>query len=246
MRYFFYRLANQLFESCYLLYHPLYLCWKALTDMKERAFIRKFVGPGMVVADVGANIGIYTLYLSRLTCGTGQVHAFEPSPRNFQRLRSNVAGLGNVVLNNSAIGDRKGSIHLYLSDLLNVDHRTYDSNDGSRRIDVPVTRLDDYFTLGARVDFIKVDVQGFELSVLRGATRILSENHGIRLLIEYWPYGLMQASVSPQEVIEFAESLGFYIMTTNGVIFDSRSMLSSAVIDEHKYWNLILSRSPCI
>lgn len=237
-----FRLANKLYEHCYPVYYPLYTAWKAFSDRRERRLFRQLIQPGMTVVDVGANIGIYTRYFSRLAGPRGQVHAFEPAPPNFKRLHENACHLSNASLNHAAVGDHRGTIKLYFSDEMNVDHRTFDSGDGRQSIDVPVLSLDDYFPLGQGVDLIKIDVQGYELSVLLGARRILSENRDIKILMEFWPYGLSKASVAPSDVIELLKSLGFSIRTTSdpaGQLFDSVGLDPACIND---YCNLIISR----
>ena len=81
--------------------------------------------PGAVVVDAGANIGIYSQFLSRCVGPTGLVHSFEPSPDNFKRLRAAADKLSNVRLSQAAVGERSGKSKLYISEKLNVDHRTY-------------------------------------------------------------------------------------------------------------------------
>lgn len=170
-----FRLANKLYEHCYTAYYPLYAVWKAFSDRRERALLRRLIRPGMTVVDIGANIGIYTRFFSELAAASGRVHAFEPAPSNYKRLQENTEHFANVSLKQAAVGDRSGTIRLFVSDELNVDHRTFDSGDGRKEIDVPVVSLDEYFTAGHRVDLIKIDVQGYELSVLQGAKRVLAE-----------------------------------------------------------------------
>jgi FkbM family methyltransferase len=239
-----FRLANKLYEHCYPAYYPLYAVWKALSDRRERALLRQLIQPGMTVVDVGANIGIYTRFFSGLAGVSGRVHAFEPAPSNFKRLQENAEHLANVSLNHAAVGDRSGTIRLFVSDELNVDHRTFDSGDGRKGIDVPVVSLDDYFAAGQRVDLIKIDVQGYELSVLQGAKRVLEENRDIKVLMEFWPYGLAKAAVAPSKVIDLINSLGFEIQTTtdpDGGLFDG-SGLDPSNIDH--YCNLIATKHP--
>lgn len=62
--------------------------------------------------------------------------------------------------------------------------------------------LDDYFKPGQRVDFIKMDIQGYELHALRGAGRVLADNPAAKLLLEFWPYGLKQAGTNWVELVE--------------------------------------------
>ena len=206
-----FRIADKLYYHAYPIYYPMYSGWKAFHDRRERTLLRTIIKTGMCVVDGGANIGVYSRFLSALVGNSGRVHAFEPAPYNFKRLQKNIGQLPNVSLNQCALGERSGFIGLYYSKELNVDHRTYESGDGRERISVPVTTLDDYFPAGKRVDLIKLDVQGYELSVLRGAERVLKENRDIKVLMEFWPYGLRKASTDPGDILNFARLHGFVV-----------------------------------
>jgi FkbM family methyltransferase len=205
------RLGNKLYERCYPVYFPLYATYKALSDRAERQLFREFVRPGMTVVDVGGNIGIYTRCFAGLAGPSGRVHSFEPGPANYAHLKENTRRLANVVINHAAVGERNGVIKLFMSDELNVDHRTFDSGDGRRSVEVPVVSLDDYFKPGQKVDFIKIDVQGYEWNVLQGARRVLAENADLKILVEYWPWGLRKAAAKPSDLLRLFKSLGFRI-----------------------------------
>jgi FkbM family methyltransferase len=237
-----FRLANILYEHFYPAYYPLYAAWKALSDRRERALLCQLIRPGMTVVDVGANIGIYTRFFSRLVTSSGHVHAFEPAPSNYKHLQENIGNDPNILLNQKAVGESSGSVKLFFSDELNVDHRTFDSGDGRRGVNVPIVSLDEYFNAGDRVDLIKIDVQGYELSVLQGAKRVLEDNPDIKILMEFWPYGLSKAAVPSLEVIKLINSLGFEIRSTSdpyGNLFDG-TQLDPGNIDH--YCNLIVTK----
>jgi len=79
---------------------------------------------------------------------------------------------------------------------------------------------------------------------LRGAERILRDNFDIKILMEYWPYGLEKALVSPHELIAYIESFGFEIVTMPGESYDVGNFKSSAAADRAEFRNLILFRTP--
>ena len=220
--------ANKLYERAFPIYRPLYAAYKTYTDRAERGLLRKIAFQGAVVADVGANIGIYSQFLSRCVRPTGLVHSFEPSPDNFKRLSAATHDLSNVRLTQAAVGERSGESKLYVSDKLNVDHRAYKANGDSRRaVPTDMVALDDYFKPGQRVDLIKMDIQGYELHALRGAQRVLQENRDINLLLEFWPAGLEQAGVGWGELVELLQGLNMNLtlVRTHGLVpFDARDI----------------------
>jgi len=213
--------GNRAYDHAFSLYVLCYRVFKAYTDRTERQLLRSILPAGAVAVDAGANIGVYSQFLSRCVGPTGVVHSFEPSPENFKRLQSGTRKLANVRLSQAAVGERSGRSKLYVSDHLNVDHRTYATEGDSRRIvPIDIMALDDYFKPGQRVDLIKMDIQGYELHALRGASRVLGDNPNAKLLLELWPYGLRQAGASWLELIATleAENMSVHQVTTQGLI----------------------------
>jgi len=237
------RAGNAVYQRAFPLYRPLYTAYKAYADRAERDLLRKTLFQGAVVADVGANIGIYSRFLSRCVGPNGLVHSFEPSKDNFSRLFMATRDLSNVRCNQAAVGERSGEAKLYISDELNVDHRAYSGGGDSRRVvSTRMVALDDYFKPGERLDLIKMDVQGYELHALRGAERVLQENMNIMLLLELWPAGLKQAGVRWKEVIELLNRLNMtinFVRTAGSVPFDPRDVRN----DSSWYVNIFAHRS---
>jgi FkbM family methyltransferase len=203
------RAANRLYDHAPRLYAGLYGLYKQCSDRAERRLLARLVRPGMTVLDVGANIGLYTRWLAKLVGPGGRVIAMEPEPRNFERLAAAVANLPQVTTFHAAAAEHSGALRLYVADDLNVDHHSYDDGDGRRTVDVPAKAIDDVVPAGMQVDVIKMDIQGAELSALRGARRVLTENPDICMVLEYWPYGLNRAGVSAGELVDFLASCGF-------------------------------------
>lgn len=188
-----------LFDRAPRLYRALYCGYKAWSDRGERRLYRSALRPGMVVADVGANIGVYTEFFADCVGPSGAVHAFEPDVRNFARLAARPAR-PQITLNRKAVGARTEELTLYVSAALNVDHKTYDSGEGREAVTVECVALDDYFEPGERVDFIKMDIQGFEYHAITGMDRVLRENPEARLVLEYFPDGLEKSGASARQL----------------------------------------------
>ena len=237
------RAGNQLYEHAFPIYRRLYAAYKTYADRGERELLKQVLSPGSIVVDAGANIGIYSEFLSRCVGPTGVVHSFEPSPDNFKRLSAATRELPNIRRTQAAVGERSGNCTLYVSDKLNVDHRTYQADEHTRRaVPTEMVALDDYFKPGQRVDLIKMDIQGYELHALRGAQRVLYENPHINLLLEFWPAGLEQAGVGWEELVEMLHGLNMnltLVRTCGLVSFDAQDVRN----DISWYVNLFAHRS---
>jgi FkbM family methyltransferase len=235
--------GNKAYQHVFPIYRLLYRAFKVYTDRAERQLLRRILFAGAVVVDAGANIGIYSEFLSRCVGPTGAVHSFEPSHDNFERLRAATRKLPNVRLSQAAVGERSGKTKLYISDKLNVDHRAYKADGDSRPV-VPteMVALDDYFKPGERVDLIKMDIQGYELHALRGANRVLEDNSDIKLLVEFWPNGLKQAGANWADLIAALEQKGMVIrqVSSEGLIPFHPGSINESV---DWYVNLFASRT---
>jgi len=212
--------GNKFYQHAFPIYRPVYAAYKAYADRAERQLLKQMLFPGVVAVDAGANIGIYSRFLARCVGPAGVVYSFEPAPENFERLRAAARGFPNMYLLQAAVGERSGKSELYLSDTLNVDHRTYlTDNFAQRVVQIEMVALDDYFKPGQRVDFIKMDLQGYELHALRGAGRVLADNPQAKLLVEVWPYGLKQAGANWVELIDALRGKNMTVseITTRGL-----------------------------
>ncbi len=149
----------------------------------EHAFMHARPRPGEIVADIGANIGAYTLRYARMVGHLGTVFAFEPEPHTFRLLTDNMRlnFAVNVVPMRFAIGDYDGTASFHISPTV-TNHSLVYSHPRGQELQVPIRMLDTAL-LNGHVDFIKVDAEGAEMQVLRGAKNILEGLHP-RLQIE--------------------------------------------------------------
>lgn len=207
--------AQLLFKHGYAVYRPVYFAFKRYSDRQEIALLRKLVKPGARVLDIGANIGFYSGLLADLAGPAGHVHAFEPDPLNFQRLQRALGDRPTITLHHMAVADKPGVLKLYLSDRLNVDHRTYEPESYDRVVEVKAVPIDDALG-GERVDLIKMDIQGFEMQALGGMGNTLRNNPHVLLLSEFWPYGLKRSGSSARAYRQALRDLGFQVWLLRG------------------------------
>jgi FkbM family methyltransferase len=142
--------------------------------------------PGDVFADVGANLGLYTLWGARRVGPTGAVVAFEPVLETRTRLERNVAlnGFRQVELVAAGVGAEAGRIALYQHPGASGVASRYVRSSGPA-IDVPVTTLDAAFEARAHPPaLVKIDVEGMELEVLRGARGLLGAQDAPLVVLE--------------------------------------------------------------
>lgn len=198
------------------LYYPLVL--KSLQERDERDFtvVKYLVEPGNVVLDIGANIGVYTKYLSDLVGDSGKVYSIEPVPSTFEILSSNVKRLGlkNVNLINCAVSETNGTvtmqIPLYDSGWENyhqaaiVDTKSLGT---LRMVEVKSKTIDSLMAdLLCNISFIKCDVEGHELPCIKGAINVL-KNHK--------PAWLIEISGNPDEPYSSSHEL-FHLLAEQG------------------------------
>jgi FkbM family methyltransferase len=178
----------------------------------EKRFLRSVVRDDSIVADVGANQGLYTLWLARIATG-GRVYAFEPDPDLFQCLENNVRTnhLRNVCMIQAAASNHPGTLAFTTNGLNRGDNRVNaKAFQGMNTKRVQAVTIDEIVSQ-QRLDLLKIDVQGFEIEVLLGAQNTLKANLGLTIVFEFWPYGLRQAGHRPNGLWDLLQDAGFSI-----------------------------------
>lgn len=195
------------------------VAYHVFRGLLEPGVTRRFceaVEPGMIVVDVGANIGLYTLYGARLAGVSGRVHSFEPTPRMFSILRDNIQinGLlesGRVVLHPEAVTDKNGQARFAVYACNNGHNTLFPDSREARFIEVPTVTLDEALADEPRIDVIKVDAEGAEPGIWAGMTSILERNRTIRIFIEFAPPHLRRAGYDPADFLNRIGASGFTV-----------------------------------
>lgn len=188
-------------------------------DPNELVFLSEVLRAGHVVIDAGANEGLYTVFAARRVGRAGRVVAVEPSRREFERLRRNVEHnrLDNVTVVRAALSDRDGFAELHIADVEHAGQNTlgrfmYPGVCEVGREAVKSLRLDRAVEeLGlTRVDVIKMDIEGAEVSALRGAGLVLQRYRPV-LLLEAAEQALAAQGASVSEMFELLAAFDYYV-----------------------------------
>jgi len=194
-------------------------------EENETKLIKKEIHKDEVVLDIGANIGYYSLIFAKLVGPQGKIFSFEPEPSNFNLLKKNIEvnNFQNVTVERMAVSDENGKTKLFLSEKDSGQHRIYQCKSISNNyVSVDKITLDDYFknnSLAEKISFVKMDVEGSELGVLKGMKSILNKNYHLKLILEFSPLHLKEFGVNPGDVLKFlkAYDFNFYLIDSNGL-----------------------------
>jgi len=194
------------------------LLLSGLYEPNEFYWLSSNLMPGQTFIDVGANMGLYTIFAARKVGSSGAVIAIEPSTRDFARLKANVElnKLVNVQLLQVALSDHEGEAELLVATEEHSGHNTLGdfgyatASQGTER--VHVTRLDDIVKQLAltRIDVIKIDVEGAEYVTLRGAEDTL-RRFKPSILLEISDRTLVHQGASGSKVWDFLIQRGYSI-----------------------------------
>lgn len=182
----------------------------------ERSFVESFVKRGMTAIDIGAHQGFYTLLLSLKVGPEGKVIAFEPSPRELKKLMWNlrINRCRNVRVEPFALGRRSETAELFVvpNRFSGLDSlRPPKVKEVLRSVKVQVRSLDEYLSEGsiASVDFVKIDAEGAELEILKGAQRLLTQIPRPILLVEVSDTRTEPWNYKAKEIVDYLRNCGF-------------------------------------
>jgi FkbM family methyltransferase len=185
-------------------------------EPNEFSILAAVLKPGMVFVDVGANLGLYSLFASRRVGSEGKVIAVEPSSREFEQLSSNVElnRLSNVRAIRAAVSDHKGEIELLVAVPQHAGHNTTGGFAYETALDhcervcaITIDQLIEGEKL-SRVDVIKMDIEGGELAAICGARETLARFRPL-LLVEVADRSLRHQGASSAQLLDLITSYGY-------------------------------------
>jgi FkbM family methyltransferase len=193
--------------------------WRLLVDgsyeHQEIEWLERMVKTGDTCVDVGANVGIMSLFMAKGAGKDGKVFAFEPASLNRAILEMNLElnGLKNTLISNSILSDIVGSRSFSVSeDSAFSSIRPTGRKEQAAEITVPSTTLDHEFAeKNCRVDVLKIDVEGAELLVLQGGKKLFN-NSSLRpraIFIELSTTNQSAYGYGPEAIITFLGKFGY-------------------------------------
>jgi len=186
------------------------LYWCGVKDQWELYHIRRLLPRDGTVIDAGANFGYYACVLGSHLDGVGRVYAFEPFPGTFERLKTNIklnVLSEKVIAVPRGLSDHAGSCGMQTDNTNSGAHYLIDGKGA-----IEITTLDAFCADHRlqRLDFLKIDVEGLEMAVLRGGREVIRQ-HRPMLQVEVHPVTLQRQGGSPSQLIELLQALGYSV-----------------------------------
>jgi FkbM family methyltransferase len=211
-----------------------------------RLLIERLLRPGDVFVDVGANVGMHTLAAARTLCGQGRIIAFEPFEATRQLLEKTmwINGFDALTeIHGSAVSDREGVQTLFLG-TSSGHHSLFElGDDASTSAQVPVhtVRLESVIAAGMPVNLLKIDAEGAELDVLRGALGVVRANPDIALIVEFGPAHLRRTGQTSAAWLAAFTDLGFDYRAIDAVS-GALNQVTLAQLETSESTNLLFAR----
>jgi FkbM family methyltransferase len=227
-------------------------------ELSEQALFAKYLHGDMTLVDIGANLGLYTVISMHLLDSCGRIVAFEPHPITYEFLQKNVAAnqtnnrpSPRVYTFNLAATPEPSRQELRLNPENRGDNRMYHGTYQGKMeewdtLPVEGRPVDDVLAeLGIdEVNFVKIDIQGYEQKAISGFQKTLARSKNVILLSEFWPKGLQEAGGSATEYLQMLTNLGFTLYALNEKPYGSVTPLEDwnaliASLPERKYTDIV-------
>lgn len=188
-------------------------CCTSFVNPEEWIFLKKHSIKSGAIIDIGANLGILSLILSKLYPHS-QIHSFEPNPSTIQALKANIKlnNCNNIHIEESAVAEHDGEVY-FNADPINRGTTSITTSMGNYSIKLPCTTLDTYVKEQSieEIAFLKIDVEGYETSVFHGARQMLSQQQAQVIYYEVCPELTRKAGFSPELPTQILQQNGYGI-----------------------------------
>lgn len=206
-------------------------------EIEETSLIKKRCASYKNFVDVGANLGIITLTFADSANDVNNIFSFEPNPYTFSKMvefvgTNNKKGV-NINFVCAAVGEKLGFTDFFISDrdYLGVMSSQQKTDPESKLVKVPVIKLDDFFeNIEHGIDFIKIDVEGAELFVLKGANAVIKKFRPDLLIEIHGPF-LDSFGYTVDDIFNYLGTLGYQ---ANHIVNDKKLSLESFMKDTGK------------
>lgn len=190
---------------------------------KEYSAIAKLVKMGDTAFDIGSHVGMIAIYLGKIVGEKGKIYCFEPFPISFERLKNNIYinNFNNIQLNNLAISDSVGIADFYYQPNDFQLNSLGKVSDGIKRLDhnikVETNTIDNYCEKNNinKINFIKIDTEGYEYNVLLGAEKMLHSKNIDIIQFEISKTPLESIGRNPAEIVEYLNRKGYGVYEYN-------------------------------
>jgi FkbM family methyltransferase len=211
-----------------------------LDDQLGHRVIAALAGRVDLAIDVGAGVGAYTIPIARNLRSGANVYVFEPDPRNFTLLRRNIReNLTNALTSTTCLSDRQGKARLSLS-RHNYGRNSLCSQNPPKPIvdiEVAVDTLDNFLHdlhLYGKKILLKIDVEGAEPLVIRGAMKTIS-NNAVTIFFEYWPFGIHNFGENPDRLLDYLSGAGMKLYHVDEQMRRIRQVGTAELVAEQHY-----------
>jgi len=207
----------------------------------EKILYLREIKPGDTVFDLGANIGYYTCLFSKLAGPSGEVSAFEPVPIGFQKLCENTKDCKNTRLNNFAVGKKTQDAEIFYDPKDLGKSSLFPESLVSKKTEkTKVITLDDYCNTNnlKRLDFVKCDIEGYELHAMPGMSQALRD---------FLPQLSIEVTLPAKErleLIELLKEIGYDTFRRIDRNFPLLSLDRDIYSDDFFYLNAFSSKTP--
>ncbi len=220
-------------------------------EKSESKFIKSICFEGMKALDIGANIGYYSTLISQVAGENGLILALEPDPESYKYLDKTINSfkIRNVLPLPIAASDIKQKLPLFISKDNRGDNRLYQNDQLREEIEVDCLTIDELLEGNnlKTLDFIKIDVQGYEPKVFKGMKKVIKNSEKLILLTEFWPKGIFQAGENPKDFLRMLRKMEFQLfeLKSNGSLILLKKENENRLIEKYKgrkYTNLVCKK----